>query len=375
VASILKRPEEIQEILAQAVARKELLILATPYLRFESSFAALLPGELQVAATMSREDATFGLRTPDLKIRFPQGLGFLEAPLQALGLGMQNGRRTLRLSIPKEMRESDQREAYRVDRVGRVLVTYGTPQSEVLQAILVDISSSGARFLAQQDVDPALLPIGSVLVVSIPLMDGIHIESKAVVRHLEVRTIGVRFQPDLPREVGEPLSRWVFLRREEDRERLAQSLEQTDQALKGPGTGAPASEGILFVSSDAELADALKTILQPIQPLTRTPASAQALKDGLACAPPLIIFHVPGLGLEVRRRLKALVELAQGRCPILLLGTQVDGASLFELSADWKTSSAMVWNASRGLFLLRLVQGIIRRHNQGGESPLAPQEP
>jgi hypothetical protein len=68
------------------------------------------------------------------------------------------------------------------------------------------------------------------------------------------------------------------------------------------------------------------------------------------------------------------VELVQARSPILLLGTQVDGSALFELSGEWKAASAMVWNPTRALFLQRLAQGIIRRHKHGGDSPMAPRE-
>ena len=62
MAATLKRPDEVQDILNLACMRNELLILVTPYLRFESYFVAATKGELQVAATMSREDAAFGSR-------------------------------------------------------------------------------------------------------------------------------------------------------------------------------------------------------------------------------------------------------------------------------------------------------------------------
>ena len=375
MVTIVKRADEISEILAQACARKELLILSTPYLRFESTFSAIEAGELHVMATMSREDAVFGLRSPELTIRFPRGLGFLEAPVRALGLGVHGGRRTLRLSIPKEVWENDQREAYRVERVGRVVVTYGTPKGDLLQGSLVDISTSGARLHTQKDVEPSHLPPGTNLALSIPLNDRIRIEATAEVRHLAGRSIGLRFRPELPRLVEEPLSRWVFLRREEDRERLAQRLEVSVQSGHATLEGPSAQRGVLFVSGDLELEEVLRMSLHPIQSLTRIPLSAQALKDGLAPPPPLLIFHVSGTGLDERRRLKALVELAMGKCPILLLGTQVDGATLFELSGEWKASSAMVWTPARALFLQRLAQGIIRRHHHGGDSPMAPQEP
>ena len=68
------------------------------------------------------------------------------------------------------------------------------------------------------------------------------------------------------------------------------------------------------------------------------------------------------------------MELALGKAPILLVGTGIDGAALFELSGEWKCSSAMVWNPTRDVFLQRLCQGIIRRHQTGGDRPMAPPE-
>jgi hypothetical protein len=371
LADSIKKSDEIQEILKQACARRELLILATPYLRFQSAFEAVQGGELHIQATMSREDAMFGLRGPELKLRFPDGLGFFEAKVEMLGLGVLGGRRTVRLSIPKVLAENDQRVSYRVERVGRVLATYSTLKGDLLQASLVDISTTGARLHAQKDLDPAAMGAGTTLLLSIPLSQDIQIETRAEVRHMGARSIGLVFRPGLPASVEQPLNRWVFLRREEDRERLAQRLEMSDRATR---IHPPGPTGILLVSSDPELEAALGPFLTPIQPLIRLPYSAQALKDALAGGPPLAIFHVSGTSLDERRRLKALVEIVQGKVPVLLLGTTVDGASLFELSGDWKASSAMVWNPSRGLFLQRLAQGIIRRHTAGGDSPMAPSE-
>ena len=373
MATALKRTDAIQEVLVQACGRNELVILVTPYLRFESFFVALDRNELQVAATMSREDASFGLRGAELKLRFPVGLGFMEAPVKLLGLGLHEGRRTLRLSIPKLLQENDHRTEYRVDRVGRVLVTYGTPRGEILQASLVDLNTRGARIHAQKDLAAPTLQVGSELSLSIPLAEDIQIEARGQIRHMGPRSIGLEFSPKLPGSVEQPLSRWVFLRREEDQERVEIKRERNllGERRQRPGE---AVQGILFISGDPELEETLRAVLEPVQPLTRIALSAQALKDALASLPPLAIFHVNGSGLDERRRLKALVELASGRVPVLLLGTQMDGAALFELSGDWKAASAMVWNPARAVFLQRLAQGIIRRSNQGGDGPMAPAE-
>ncbi len=374
MASAHKRSEEILEILTQACARNELVILSTPYLRFESSFVALADGELQVAATMSRDDATFGLRSDQLKIRFPSGLGFMEAAVKLLGLGLHGGRRTLRLSVPRQIQENDHRTEYRVERVGRVTVTYGTPKGEISLASLVDLSTGGARIHAQRDLNTSSFQPGSILLLSIPLTEDIQIEARGEVVHLGPRSLGLKFAPQLPEEVQAPLSRWVFQRREEDLERLAQRLDLVQQGERRIRLGDAPQAGILLVSGDPDLEAVLREVLRPLQPLTRIAPSAQALKDALAGNPPLAVFHLDGAGLDQRRRFKALVELATGRVPVMLLGTQVDSAALFELSGEWKATTALAWNPARGPFLLRLVQGVIRRSAQGGASPLAPAE-
>lgn len=367
----IKKSEEILAVLRQACARRELLILATPYLRFESSFVAVLDGELHILATMSRDDALYGLRSSGLTLRFPHGLGFIEAAVEMRGLGLVEGRGTIRLSLPALLQENDQRGAFRVERVGRIQVTYSTPKGDLVQGVLVDISTKGARLHAPRDLDPALVAPGTPLLLSIPLAPDIQIEARAEVRHTGARSMGVVFRPGLAPEVEQPLSRWVFQRREAERERLAQRREMADrEAPSAPG----GPRGILLVTSDPDLETSLAEFLTPVHPLQRVPPSAQAIKDALVSVPFLAIFHVPSLGLDDRRRLKALVELASGKAPVLLLGTQVDPGGLFQLSGPWKAASAMVWNPSRGVFLQRLAQGIIRRHIHGGDSPMAPAE-
>ncbi len=373
MATAIKRTDDIKGILARACARNEMLILVTPYLRFESFFVALEGHELQVAATMSREDATFGLRSDDLKIRFPTGLGFMEAPVKLLGLGLHDGRRTLRLAIPKQLQENDDRSEFRVERVGRVVVTYGTLRGDLLEAVLVDLSTRGTRIHTQKDLADSGLQTGSVLVLSIPVAEDLRIEARAEIRHMGPRTIGLEFSPPLPDAVQEPLSRWVFRRREEDLERLAQRVELAQQGERRfAQEPAGATGGILLVGGEPDLEEALREVFRPIQPMTRIVQSAQALKTALGSAPLLAVFVVNGAGLDERRRLKALAELAAGKVPLLLLGIQMDGAALFDLAGEWKAASAMAWSPARSLFLQRLAQGIIRQHTLGVDGPMAP---
>jgi hypothetical protein len=370
---ILNRSDEIREVLVQACARNEMLILVTPFLRFESYFVSLDGSELQVAATMSREDAVYGMRDAKLRIRFPVELGFMEGPVSLLGLGLADGRPTLRLTPPNALEESDYRASYRVERVGRVTVTFSTPRGELLEAALVDIGTRGARLHLTRTPSAIGLDPGARLLLTIPLTAELRLEAGGEIRHTGPRTVGLEFNPRLPEAEEEELSRWVFRRREEDQERLARRVELNRQIRRGAKAGGVVP-GILLVSADSGLEAALRPLMEPLQPFTRIAPSTQALKDALMARPSLAVFHLADAGLDQRRRTKALVELAVARVPVLLLGTQVDAATLFELSGAWKAASAMVWNPARGAFLQRLAQGIIRRNRQGGEGPLAPTE-
>ena len=372
MATPLKRPDAIREILGQACARNELLILTTPYLRFESNFVGLEVGELHAAATMSRDDATFVLRSQELRIRFPVGLGFMEAPTRLLGLGLFGGRRTVRLALPKVLYENDDRAEYRVERVGRVDVTCGTIRGDLLQTALVDLSTRGARLHTRTDVAATGLQPGSALFLSIPVDDDLRLEARGEVRHVGPRMLGLEFVPPLPPEVQEPLSRWVFQRREEDQERLAQRVEL---GLRRPGPppaigGGP--PGILMAGGDAALESALAAAFKDFLPLVRIPLAAQAVKDALRSGPLLALFVLDGPGLDQRRRVKALVELAVPRVPVLLLGLGVDGDTLYQAGVAWKVASSLAWTSGRGAFLVRLARGILVQRVQAASIPPKP---
>lgn len=374
MATIIKKAAQIREILQEACARREMLILVTPYLRFETSFVGLDSDALHVLATMSREDAVYGLKSPGLKIRFPHGLGFFEAGVEMKGLGLFGQRRTLKLSFPASLQENDQRVAFRVERVGRVAVTFSTPKPDLFSATLSDISVTGARIHCQEDLPADKLRVGDTLAITIPLVEALNINGHAVVRHCRGRSFGVEFRPQLPQDVLDPLSRWVFQHREEERERLARRLELGLEGARLSGPALP-PRGILLVSADAGLEAQLREAAPDSHPFSRIQPTVQAVRESLLSQPALALLHLRALNLDERRRTKALAEILQGRCPVLLLGTDIEGAVLFELATEWRASSALVWSAQRSSFFQRLVQGIIRRHQDGGDSPMAPQEP
>jgi hypothetical protein len=373
--NVIRNAETIEDIFKRVCERRELMILVTPYLRFESSFVKMDGAEVHIAATMGREEAMYGLRSPDLKMRFPHSISFLEGATELKGFGMHDGRRTLRLSVPSSVQEEDHRGAYRVDRVGRIPVTFSTPKYDLVTGTLVDISTTGSRIYSTRDVAEGEFQLGDDMAVTIQLTDTIRINTKVKLRHIHGRTFGIEFRPQLEDHILQPLARWVFEKREEDLERLSRKGIET--AASPGGTPRPVvvhPTGLLLVSSDGVLEATLQELLGGLQPLRRVGPTVSALKDALAQKPSLVLYHVSSLGLDERRRLKPMMEFIQGRVPFVLLGTGVDGGALLELGGELKAAVAIVFNPERGTFFQRLIQGVLRRTYEGGESPMAPVE-
>lgn len=171
--------------------------------------------------------------------------------------------------------------------------------------------------------------------------------------------MGVEFQPTLETDVLALLSRWVFQRREEDKDRVgAYFVEIPPQGGK--------THGMVLVSSSQEMEDSLRELFAGLPPLKRVGPSVQAVKEAIATSPTLVCFHVPDAGLDSRRRLKMLVEILGGRIPFVLLGTQVENSVLFDLGNEHKAAAVYDLGSKPGSFFLRLVQGILRRHQAEG---------
>jgi len=365
----IRNPEAVRDALRQVCARGELLILVTPYVRFESSFLRLDDETFHVAATMSREDAMFGLRSSELMFRFPYGFTFLEGATSLIGLGMAKGRSSLRLSIPSALVDHDHRGAYRVERVGRVPVTFSTRKYDLLLGNLVNISTTGARIYAQKDFEPEEVQVDDTIAVTIPLEPEIRINTKAKVRYVHGRSVGMEFRPILEGPLLQDVTRWSFRKREEDHQRsipLAGS-EGAPASRAGRSAPAEAEDALILVSAHESLEDRLREMLTELPPLRRIPPTTQALKDLGPVPGCLILVHLPSLGVDDRKRLRLLVEPLSGRAPFVLVGTDVDNAPLFEIGKELKATASYVLGPNPGSFFQRLLQGILRKHFGVGE--------
>ncbi len=370
----IRNETSVLEALRQACERGELLILVTPYMRFESVFLRLDADAVHVAASMSAEDAMFGLRSPDLRIRFPHGYSFVEGATRLLGLGSVSTRRSLRLRIPATLEEDDQRAAYRVERVGRVQVTFSTRKYALISGTLVNVSTTGARIHSLREFEDGEITVEDTIPITIPLTEELRLNTQGRIRYVQGRSVGLEFRPTLDGKLLEDVSRWVFQRQEEDRDR---SVAENVAAAVAISQVSPGERGrLILVSSSQELEDQLCALLSDLPPVKRIAPTGQALKEILVGNPTLFLFQVGSTGLDAKRRLKAMVEFLGGRWPFVLLGTgEVDSASLFEIGNELKATGVYALGPKPGSFFQRLIQGILRRHYEGGEGVLAPKEP
>lgn len=360
---VIRNAAGVQEALQAACNRRELLILVTPYLKVESHFVKLDGQELHVAATMSHDDAMYGLKSSELHFRFPHLTAFLDGRTELKGFGLAEGRRTLRLKVPALLEDDELRGSYRVDRVGKVSCTYSTRKYDIQTANLVNLSTTGARLLAFRDFGEDEMRVGDDVSVTIPLLEALRINSPAKVRHVHLRSFGVEFSPPLGGVLLENLSRWIFQKREEDREREARRGVETAEVQRALAIQATPRRGIVLLSGDAALEGELREVLEALQPVTRVGSpGGQGVREMLALNPALAIFHVPALGLDDRKRMKTVLEGLASRLPIILLGTGVDPSALMEFGNEVKAACVYQFNAQRGMFFQRLVQGILRRH-------------
>jgi len=358
--SSIRNPVAIREALRHVCEHGELLLLVTPYIRFESNFLRLEQDAVHVAALMSKEDAMFGLRSPDLRMRFPFGHQFFEASTRLQGVGLSKGRQSLSLAIPSVLNVDDYRSSFRVERVGRLIATYSSRKFDLLMANVVNLSTSGARIFSQRELEDGEVMVDDLIHIAIPVSSEINLNCKAKVRYVKDRVLGLEFRPRPDGALLDAFSRWVFQKQEEE------YLLKTGRGEAGPEGRVPeaASEApaLVLVSSDAELETRLKDLLKDLPPLRRVAPGAQAMKDLAASGGSLVLFHVPGLAFEEKKRLRILIDTLGGKLPFVLLATDQDSAELFELGNEVKASSVYVLGAASTGFFARLLAGMLRKH-------------
>lgn len=348
----------IREILDHACDHLEIAIVSTPYMRFETSFLRLEDGAIHCHANMDLEDAKYGLRSPDLKIRFPYLEHFYEGATRLLGLGRANGKPSLRLAIPANLEDGDYRRAYRAERVGRVQVTFSTRKYELLTGSLVNISTSGVRLFLNRPFEEGELLVDDVVHVAFTLAGTIQINNKVKIRFIKDKVFGAEFRPPLEGALLDNLSRWAFQRREEDLLTLARP------AVSGiPKADLSSGSELILISSSSELGDRLAAILEAdLPPLRRVTPTIQSMRDLGPLSQALVLFHVDASSWETRKRLRTLAEALPPGLPYVLIGTGLDSGVLSEIGNELKAVWTYPLQPVPGSIFPRLLRGIFRKH-------------
>jgi hypothetical protein len=359
---LVRNATVIRDTLHNACDCGELLFLVTPYMRFEANFLLLDQDCVHVTATMSKEDAMYGLRSAGLHMRFPSGHEFFDAPTKLIGIGMAKGRQSLRLAIPDSMGDDDYRCSCRVEPVGRIAVTFSSRHYDLLMGTMVNVSTTGIRLYSLKLLEEGDVRVDDEIHVAFTLTPDIVVNCKAKVRYQNDRLLGMEFRPKPSGALLDSFSRWIFQRREEIRLQN-RPRPGPDDLIKDDSAQAVAAAkpSLALVSGSAELEASLRALGADLPPLRRYAPNMQSLKELAGVPKTLVLFHVAAITHEDRKRLKILVDALSGKTPFVLVGTGIDNAQLAAMGSELKALASYPMGATSGNFLLRLLQGIFRR--------------
>jgi len=348
------------EVLDELCTRRQSCLLATRYLSFESRMMEIVDGELRVRATMSREAARHALGQQPLRLRFPWGLAFYGGVTRVLGYEQGEQRRTLRLAIPECLEPDEQREAYRLERVGRCPGALASQTGTLLRISLENISVLGAGVFCLEPIPPEGFQPGRPLSISLSLEQGPSLRLEARVCHGQGQYLGLKFEPVPSGEIAGQLQEWMAPRIEEVRRHWENRAELRARAEQAARPKLP-PQGILLVSRDSELIAQVARTLEGLQELRSTPPVMGPFKEALEPPPMLLLVDIAGADGEERHRLRTLLDVQPPGCPILLLGRGGDPETWRPLVTELKARLYLTWNPDQGAFFRRIVLGLIRK--------------
>jgi hypothetical protein len=367
---------EIRAVIEGACEARALLILVTQYLKFESNFVRLDGNEIHAKTTTDGEDALRILGVSELDLRFPSGRDFLGASTRLLGVGRADGVRTVRLSLPTQLRIDDSRKAPRTHMTEGAFATFSLRGKRMVRAGVSNISTSGLRLMMDEDIPVSELRVRDKLTLTIALPGDVTIINTAAVRHADHRNYGMEFEPYLAGNDMVRLSTWVFRRREEELEQVAVRSDADAKAAMAAmaakdGGAVTAGDGILLATDDGGLKMELSALLGGDRKFFSVPAQPAAFRYALFQKPLMAILHASGPGEAEGILMKELADDVPDGIPVMLLGTGMDLDQVAALGRECGAAASMLMAPSKGPFLQRLVLGILRKSYGGGESPMA----
>ena len=371
----IKNPDEIRQFLLEACTKKELLVIITPYLKFESNFVHFDGHEVHVKTVSGGEDALNILNVSELNLRFPSKMEHLEATTRFNGLGTFEGSKTIKFAKPHSISVSGGRRSQRITSLQDAHADLTLKDNRKARATIADLSVEGAKLVLSMDLPHDAVEAKQRIKASLYLPNDLSFNSPATVRYRDYKTLGVEFSSDIPPSVIDYIFRRAFKEREIELERMSDHADLGAMAEAGAAAIDQLDNvGILLVTRDDGLDLELEGILGTKWKYYRILPAGALMSDALTRRPRLIILHVANDHFAEAMLMRSLSELIPPSVPILLLGTGMDSDSLMQLGRDCKAISSMLWAPNKSAFLQRLAQGIMRKHYSKGESPMAPAE-
>ncbi|WP_005032983.1 hypothetical protein [Holophaga foetida] len=352
------------EVLSELCERKAAMLLATPYLSFESRFLDRDGDKLRIRASMGREVAQNTLAKHPLRLRFPWELTIYSGITRILDYEQEEHRRTLVVSVPEVLGVDEQRRAYRAERMARSRGSMGSIAGggvSIQSFGLENLSVLGAGvFLKDFRNTESWLP-GSIVQTSLELDGGPSFSTSARICHSSGPYLGLEFQPPLEEPTLSLVNLWVEGRRAEAQRLWDSRTEIRAQAKEAAKPKAPPA-GLLLLSTDPHLGPQVEAALEGMHELRVVPAVMTPYRTALTQPPLLLLLDTAGMGSEERRRTKALLEAQPPGCPILVVGRDPESDQARTLAMELKQASFLEWNPGKGASLRILTQGLIRKH-------------
>ena len=351
----------LDDVITELCERKQILLLATPYLHYESRFLEREGQELKVRASMSRDAVKHALGQHPIRLRFPWALSLYSGPTHVLGYEQEENRRALRLEVPSYLALDEQRNAFRVNRVGHSTGALGSEDGTILRATLENLSTLGAGLFCLEPMSADKFQTGRPLDLSLSLDQGFVLMCHARICHSEGQNLGLVFHPRLSGRDLQRLQEWLAPKMEEARRRWENRAELRAKAEQSAKPKAPPA-GVLFVSSTPELISHVASVLEGVQTLRSVTPAMAPFKDIMSEPPLLLLIDASGLGMEGRYRIKMILETLPVNAPIVVLGNVGAPESGRLLATELKATTYLDWNPQQGVFFQRLVQGLIQSY-------------
>ena len=349
------------DVINELCDRKQTVLLATPYLHYESRLLARDGQELMVRATMSRDAVKHALGQHPLRLRFGWALSFYSGPTRILGYVQEENRRYLKIEMPDHLVLDEQRRALRISRVGHSSGALGSEDGTILRVSLENLSTAGAGVFCLESIPAEKFLTGRPLDLSLSLEQGFVLMGSARICHSEGQSLGLTFHPPLSDPNLRRLSEWLAPRAEEARRRWDNRAELWAKAEQQAKPKA-APSGVLLVSTRTDLKAQLVSALEATQPLRSVIPAMAPFKDAQSEPPLLLLIDAKTEGMEGRYRIRTILEALPVNAPVVVLGSSDDPEGGRLLAKELKATTYLEWNPQQGPFFRRLVQGLIQSY-------------